>query len=297
MNTRPFEAGEIEALIALHNRIGPGGRQWSRLEAEALLLDQARGGGSQVAVAEDAGQIVGFAGWVALGEGEFYGSPVIAATRAAADKLVARLEAEAIILGARFIRISVFEEETPKRAALEEAGFEPAIELVYLVRALDPAVTEVRVPDRYTRVAPAEIDLERFVELHNESFAEVDNSPPVTLEIAADAWDPVHMLVSANQLWRDASGRYVGFSTVHREGHLESIGVADHARGTGLGKALMQATLAATAAAGLTQLESCVASSNPASLGLHHRFGFVERARATALQLDLTEDEDEDEDV
>lgn len=293
MHTRPFDPAEIDALIALHNRVGPGGRRWTRLEAEALLLDHARGGGSQVAVVEHGGGILGFTGWVALGDGEFYGSPVVAATAEAAEAIVRRLEAEATILGARFIRVSVFAEEGAKRAALEAAGFAPVMELVYLARPLEPGA-EVIVPEPYTQVAPTELDLQEFTALMNESFAAVDNSPPVTAEIAAGSWDPVHMLVSANQLWRDAGGRYAGFATVHREAHLESIGVRDDLRGQGLGAALMRATLAASAAAGLTQLESVVASSNPASLGLHRRFEFEERARATSLQLALDADEDPD---
>lgn len=286
MQTRPFDPAEIEALIALHNRVGPGGRHWGRLEAEALLLDHARGGGSQVAVVEHEGAIVGFTGWVALGEGEFYGSPVVAATPAAAEAVLRRLLAEATILGARFVRVSAFDEEGAKRAALEAAGFAPAMELVYLDRPLGSAPAEVAVPAGFTAVSPGEVDLEEFADLYNDSFAEVDNSPPVTVEIAADAWDPVHMLVGANQLWRDERG-YAGFATVHREGQLEAIGVRDDLRGRGLGAALMRATLVAAAAAGLTHLESVVASSNPVSLALHRRFEFVERARATSLQLDL----------
>jgi ribosomal-protein-alanine N-acetyltransferase len=292
MHTRPFDPAELDALIALHNRVGPGGRQWGRLEAEGLLLDHARGGGSQVAVVEDGGNILGFTGWVALGEGEFYGSPVVASTPEAADAVVRRLLAEATILGARFIRVSAFAEEGAKRAALQAAGFAPVMELVYLARSLEPGDAAVIVPELYSQVPAAELDLEELTALMNETFAGVDNSPPVTAEIAADSWDPVHMLVSANQLWSDAEGRYAGFATVHREAHLEAIGVRADLRGQGLGAALMGATLAASAAAGLTRLESVVASSNPASLGLHRRFEFVERARATSLQLDLDADPD-----
>jgi L-amino acid N-acyltransferase YncA len=66
-----------------------------------------------------------------------------------------------------------------------------------------------------------------------------------------------------------------------------SVYVAEHARGRGVGRALMEALVASTDAAGIWTIETGIFPENEASLALHERVGFrVVGRRERIAQLD-----------
>lgn len=105
-----------------------------------------------------------------------------------------------------------------------------------------------------------------------------------TFETAAPAWEafdaaklPEHRHVAL-----DADGRVLGWVAVGAvskrcvyEGVVEhSVYVDPRARGRGVGRALLEALIASTEAAGIWTIESGVFPENTASLALHQRVGF-----------------------
>jgi phosphinothricin acetyltransferase len=81
---------------------------------------------------------------------------------------------------------------------------------------------------------------------------------------------------------RDAAGRVIGWAAispysprhVYRGVAWESVYVAGDARGRGIGRALLDALITASEAAGCWSLQAGVLVENAASLALHERVGF-----------------------
>jgi GNAT superfamily N-acetyltransferase len=73
---------------------------------------------------------------------------------------------------------------------------------------------------------------------------------------------------------------------------LEDLFVREHARGSGLGAALMEAALERARERGCRRVELDTNETNEPALALYHRFGFSERAkgedRSLFLQVKLT---------
>ncbi|WP_285689156.1 GNAT family N-acetyltransferase [Actinoplanes sp. NBRC 103695] len=105
-----------------------------------------------------------------------------------------------------------------------------------------------------------------------------------SFEHTAPGWDafdasklPGHRLVAA-----DPDGAVLGWVAVsHVSPRIAYRGVVEHsvyvdpaAHGRGIGRALMQALIASTEAAGIWTLQSGVFPENTASLALHHACGF-----------------------
>jgi phosphinothricin acetyltransferase len=110
-----------------------------------------------------------------------------------------------------------------------------------------------------------------------------------TLEREAPDWDhfdrshrPDCRLV-ARRLDPDADSGVIGWTAlsaysgrrVYTGVAWESVYVAEAARGTGVGRALLEALIAASEAAGFWTLLAGVLADNAASLALHERVGFV----------------------
>jgi L-amino acid N-acyltransferase YncA len=105
-----------------------------------------------------------------------------------------------------------------------------------------------------------------------------------TLETDApdwEAWTAGH-LETGRLVTRDADGRVVGWVALSPvsdrcvyEGVVwESVYVTEEARGRGVGRALLEAAVAASEAAGIWTLQAGVLAENAASLALHERCGF-----------------------
>jgi len=127
-------------------------------------------------------------------------------------------------------------------------------------------------------------------------FVEGIATGDATFETAPPSWDefdagrlPGHRLVAVED------GRVVGWvalsPTSSREcyaGVVEhSVYVAEDARGRGIGRALMEALIESTEAAGVWTIETGIFPENAASLALHERIGFrVVGRRERIAQLD-----------
>ena len=98
----------------------------------------------------------------------------------------------------------------------------------------------------------------------------------------AEAFDASHR-ADCRLVARDPeTGRLLGWTAlspfssrdVHRGVAYESVYVAADARGTGIGRALLGALIAASEAAGVWTLLAGIHAENAASLALHERVGF-----------------------
>lgn len=95
------------------------------------------------------------------------------------------------------------------------------------------------------------------------------------------AWDADHR-PDCRLVARTPDGRVVGWTAVSQvsgrcvyEGVVEeSVYVAAEARGQGVGRALLEALMAATEAAGLWTVQAGIQAENTASLALHEAVGF-----------------------
>jgi phosphinothricin acetyltransferase len=115
-------------------------------------------------------------------------------------------------------------------------------------------------------------------------YAEGIATGDATLEREAPDWghfDHSHP-TECRFVARDDSGAIVGWTAlggysgrkVYSGVAWESVYVADGARGTGVGRALLAALLAASESAGYWTLLAGVLAENAASLALHERVGF-----------------------
>ena len=273
MIVRLLGDGDTDALLAIqHLRAGLDSR-WTRTHLDDVLRDPARARGVNVRVAVDGGQVVGAVGWV-RGDSEFFASPFIAATPAAARTLVdlSLLQAR----GARWIRVSVGERESEISDVLAERGFALHSEMIELARPTEDLPSELDVTD--IRAA----DRERLLELYNSTFRDVPNALPIDRE----------------ELDSFVESSFVDASSVTPHGFLIARDHGDHAeiyvtgveaeqRGKGLGRAMVLRAVAAAARAGIPEIRAVVSSVNPASLELHTRSGFTPKFRRFVWQRDL----------
>ena len=117
-------------------------------------------------------------------------------------------------------------------------------------------------------------DLELFAALEAEVFAE---DPWTPYMIAEELSSP------ASRYWiaTDESGDVVGYGGVqsHRQGIVMTIGVRAHARGRGIGAAILDALLEWSREAGAREIFLDVRPSNEGAIGLYESRGFVEIGR------------------
>jgi len=277
----PYEANRLLALADLL----PEGQTLESLRRD--LGDAARGQGRQVVMAQEDGIVSGVAGWVTLGvetEGIVYGVPVVARTEACARALLARVRDEALALGARQLRVSLFPGEDAKGRALEQAGFRPLLDMISVERP-SPGLPRIPMPEALRQVPLEQVDWPRFTQLFNTVFADVPNAPPVDADTKREEWDAVDR--EASSIWTDAEGRYVAWVSVLPDGHIDDVGVDSSLRGRSIAAALYARVGEAMAAKGVQRLEAVLASTNTATLRLHEKLGFRPFARRTVFGLEL----------
>lgn len=275
---RPFTAADAPAVAALSARYFAPDPAWTAEVARAELTKDALGGGGHVVVAERAGAVVGVGGFVQAPPW-LYLWPLAAADELAAGALLDAVVAAGRAPGVTTARVSTRTVEPHKRAAVVARGYQRSIDFLYLARAPGALRTP---PLPVTVRRGAAIDRAGAHALQNLAFAEIANTSPITrADFDAGLASPTAW-TTATSSWHAADGRCVGFLLGVREpdhGVIDAVGVDPGWRGRGLGRAMVADLLAIAAAEGVPEVRAVIASTNAASLALHQRAGFVERAR------------------
>jgi ribosomal protein S18 acetylase RimI-like enzyme len=260
-------------------------------ELRQQLFDVARGHGANTVTALRAGDAVGCAGWVEALPW-LYGAPLLAPDEVVAQRLIAHVVDRAHAIGAKRLRMSASAEERGKRAALVAAGFQPALDFIWFARALRPGEGK-RASLPWRRVSWEELDVERYRDVHNDTFAGIPNAPALSREVVEDELSRDHLDRTATAAWVDEAGRYVAFVQVERdpgvEGGrrtIESIGVRAELRGRGVARDILEDVIARVSQeAG--ELRALIASTNTPSILLHTGLGFQEQSRRTVFERQL----------
>ena len=124
--------------------------------------------------------------------------------------------------------------------------------------------------------------------IHGTATFEIE--PPDAAEIAAR----MENLRAAGMPWlvaRDAAGALVGYAyagpfrtrAAYRDTAENSVYIRHDKLGQGLGTALLTALLAACEDCGVRQVIAAIAGTEPASIALHARAGFVEVGRLRSV--------------
>jgi ribosomal protein S18 acetylase RimI-like enzyme len=287
MKIRPFTREDAPAVAALSERYFPPDPTWSADVAWTQLTSDALGGGAHARVAERGGAVVGVVAFVRAAPW-LYIWPLAADDEEAAGALLDAAVAAGRGPGIERARVSTRSGEPHKRAAIVARGLERSIDFLDMRRApapIDAPVGRTAEPRR-----GAAIDRATTHELHDRTFSEIANTSPMTDADFAALLDGPRAWPSATSAWHDADGRCVGFVIGLRHddhGVVEAIGVDPAWRGKGLARAMLADLLAIATAEGVPEVRAIIASTNPASLALHERAGFVEHARKELWDLPL----------
>lgn len=286
---RPLREADLPALLGLQHAFTGSGPRWSIEELRGQLTDAVRDHGRRVVVAARGEAIAGAAGWVEAAP-MLYGAPVLAADDEAAAALVEHLVARARAIDATHLRVSVTDGDAPKRRALEAAGAAAIFDFVTVSRSLGPG-DGVLYSGSLLRVPHTELDVARFADVSNETFAGVPSSAPATPDEIRGQLDAALCDRTATAAWADGDGRYVAFLQVSRDrddrgrfATVEAVGVRAALRGQRLAAALVDDAIARVATE-VGELRALIASTNTASLALFTGRGCVERSRRTVFEL------------
>ncbi len=284
MILRQASKADLPAILALQNGLAPERRRMPISDLEEALFSLQHAHGKHTALAFEGPKLRAVAGWVRGPGGEFFGSPVFCADEASGALVLSHLLGEAA--GSRWIRVSCFPEEAPKRAVLIGNDFLPEFEFVeFETVPRDLAMPEL--PYGIKEFPLREAGPAEFRELMNSSFAGVDNSLPISEAeaeeiLSGQGKDPALCLG-----WRDASGQLVAFVLTDSSGYLDSIGIAPACQKLGYGGLLYRRVLALAARGGHKRIFTTVSSRNEGSLRLHQRLGIPEVERRTVYQRNL----------
>lgn len=280
MLLRPLADLDLPALVAIQHATRGSSAAWS----EATLARQLRDHDRSVIVAERDG-VRGVAAWVVAGR-SWFGSPVLAADAGTAAILVDELVARARAAGARSLRIGCTDGEAHKRAALSARGFVARLAFVTLACPAESrpgsAVGGLR------RVAVTDVAAACYRDLHDETFAGLDNAAPLTLAAAS---------ALQHAAWPEASGVWLdgdepaAFLQLIRDREpvdhvlIDAVGVRAPWRRRGIARALVDHVIDAAAGAGAVEVRAIVASTNAPSLALHRAAGLRETSRREMFEL------------
>jgi GNAT superfamily N-acetyltransferase len=277
---RSLDARDIDALVAVQRATAGTAAPATREQLAEQLTDPARGNGRNVVVADRGGAAVGVAGWVEAGD-RMFGAPVLAAEPAVADRLVGHLIERGRTIGAVTLRIGAGDGEPAKLDALRRHGFAPVLDFVLVARSTAPLAAPALSLERRPLAAVAVAALRA---LENETFAGVDNAPPMSDAEVAHLVD--RSWPEASGAWIAADGALAGFAVALRSSdgarayvENDSIGVRAPWRRRGLSTAMLAHMLDVARSAGVAEARALIASTNQASLALHARAGFAERSR------------------
>lgn len=288
---RPFAPTDAAAVAALSARWFDPDPALAPAEVTARLTADALGGGSHVQVAVDRAvdgdRVVGVVGFVRSAS-MLMVWPLAADDEAAAAALLDAALTAGRAPGLTAARVSTRSVEPHKRRAVERRGFARSIDFVQVRRASVPPLAAPSVLATPRRGAA--IDRAAMHALHELSFATLDNTAPMSSADFDELLDDPAAWPAATAAWHDDTGACVGFviglcAPDHRV--VEAIGVAPAWRGRGLGQAILADVLRVAAADGEAEVRAMIASTNAASLALHARAGFVERARKELWDLAL----------
>ncbi len=284
MLLRPLADTDLAALVAIQHATAGSSAAWS----EATLARQLRDHGRHVVVAEQGG-VRGVAAWL-VADGAWFGSPVLAADAETAGVLVAELVARARAGGARSLRIGCADGELHKRAALIARGF--VARLAFVTLASPPAPRPGARLAGLRRVAVTDVAVAVYRDLHDETFAGLDNAAPLALDAAS---------ALQGAAWPDGSGVWLdgdepaAFLQLIRDREpidhvlIDAIGVRAAWRRRGIARALVDHAIDAAARAGAAEVRANIASTNGPSLALHRAAGLREASRREMFELATSE--------
>ncbi|MBK9031701.1 MAG: GNAT family N-acetyltransferase [Myxococcales bacterium] len=284
---RPFTPDDADAVAALSARCFDPDPAWTPAQAASMLTAAALGGGAHATVATRGGRVVGVGGFVRAAPWLFLW-PLAADDGPAAGALLDATVAAGRGPGVATARVSTRTCEPHKLAEVVARGFRRSIDFVQLARPTAPSLPAPAVAATPRRGDA--IDRAAAHALHEQAFAALANTAPMAAADFAELLDGPGAWSAATSAWHDAAGACVGFvigATAPDHGVIEAIGVDPAWRGRGLGRAMIADVLAIAAGAGVAEVRAMVASDNPASLALHGRAGFVERARKELWDLAL----------
>jgi ribosomal-protein-alanine N-acetyltransferase len=118
-------------------------------------------------------------------------------------------------------------------------------------------------------------DITAAVEIEQRAF-------PDDAWSAETFWSELAERTTRRYVVAEAGGRlvgYAGIAVVGAEADLQTIAVADAARGAGLGRRLLAEVTAAAAAAGVRRMFLEVRADNPAAIALYRSAGWQETGR------------------
>lgn len=284
MMLRQAEKKDLAAIHALQNAIAPERRKMTLETIGESLFAASHEHGKNTALACAGEDIRGVCGWVRGNTGEFFMSPFFTADTLAAETLSKKLLQEA--QGSKWVRVSCFPEEMAKRAAFVALGFAPEFDFVEY-ECVPRNAHAPKIPVGITEVPLNEADPALFRELMNLSFAGVDNSLPLTEEMAKEILSSPQLDSRLSLLWKNSVGRYTSFVVVEKNGYLDSIGIHPEAQKLGYGSLLYKRALAFAAEKKIPRIYTTVSSRNIGSLRLHQKLGIPEVERRTVLQKNL----------
>lgn len=281
METQIFKEAQIPELVTLQNSQAPLRRHMSAADLREALLDSAREGGRNVCLVYEGTELQGFLAWVEGDHGECFGSPFVAKSELAAklllDVLLQKSDAK------NWVRVSAFPEELGKIVALKDRGFHPIFEFVEF--EIQPKKSQaVILPQGVADCEVSSVSPSEFAHLHNEAFAGVDNSLPMSEDDVKETFSSPILDHNLSRFWRSLSGDPLAFSLVNRNGYLDSIGVMPSAQGRGLGTQLYKWILSRAAEHNFERIFTTVSSRNKGSLRLHSRLGIPEVERRTVWE-------------
>jgi ribosomal protein S18 acetylase RimI-like enzyme len=282
---RRAKKSDLSAILELQNRLAPARRKMPVSILDDSLFSFSHRQGEYTALFLEREKLRGVCGWVRGENGEFFGSPFFCEDAVSGEALMGRLLEEA--RGAKWIRVSCFPEEVGKRAALEKEGFRPEFEFVEF-EVFPKEATLPTLPEGIIEFPLASANVAEFRDLMNQSFADVDNSLPVSesnaLELLTGADNDPSLCLG----WRSEAGRLLAFVIVDKFGYVDSIGISPAAQGRGYGSVLYGRVLALVAkSGGSRRLFTTVSSRNKGSIALHRRLKIPEVERRIVFQKSL----------
>ncbi|OFZ45967.1 MAG: hypothetical protein A2381_00210 [Bdellovibrionales bacterium RIFOXYB1_FULL_37_110] len=285
---RKFKENDLELLMSFKND-NTEKKLWTLERVKRELMDFGRGYGENVLIEEDNGAISAFAGFVKTTpeKGEFFISPFVLKSSKNC-LLMERLIKIAKENNAKWIRSSVFCEEAEKKKIFCDYQFYNAFEFITLQCDLgEIKLNDVTSSIVLIKIPREKLDPEKFAELNNSAFKNVQNAAIINKQQANDTFNSFYRYGELSQIWSDEFGTYVGFVEVTSDGYIEAIATNPKFQKRGVGKFMLSELLKVAKGESFTNIKSIISSENTSSLALHRSLGFREIERREVMQLDL----------